>query len=270
MSIHPSAIIDPKTKLGKNISIGPFSVIGPEVEIGNDCQIWGHTTIEHTRLGVGCQVFPQVSLGLPPQHLKYQGEKTSLVVGDRTVFREGVTAHRGTPLDHSVTSIGSDCYFMALSHVAHDCQIGNKVILANGAQIAGHVKVADSVFISTTVGIHQFVRIGTGAMISGGAMVPLDVAPFCTAQGDRATVQGLNIVGMRRMGLDRHSIRNIKAGYKTVFMSGFTLAEAIAQPELLIEDKFVKLFRDFFLEPKRGFLRPNRLSSVVESEEIIT
>ena len=265
MSIHPQAIIDSKAKIGKNVTIGPFAVIGPEVEIGDDCHIWPHTQIEYTHLGQGCQVFPQTSLGLAPQHLKYNGEKTLLEIGERTVFREGVTVHRGTMLDKGVTRIGNDCYFMALSHIAHDCQVGNKVIMANGAQLAGHVHLGDNSFISALVGIHQFVRIGKGVMISGGSMVPLDVAPYCVAQGDRAEIKGLNLVGMKRLGMDRTSIQSVKAAYKKIFMNGLILSEAIMQPELLVDNIYVKNFRDFFLEPKRGYLRPVK-SSATQSE----
>lgn len=269
MSIHPTAIVDSSARIGKNVSIGPYTVIGPDVEIGDGCKIWNNVTIEYTTLGEKCEVYPNVTLGLAPQHLKYAGEKTRLVVGARTVFRESVTAHRGTPLDKSITTIGNDCYFMALSHIAHDCRLGNSVIMANGAQLAGHVAVGDNVFVSTTVGIHQFVRIGKGAMISGGAMVPLDVAPFCVAQGDRAEVKGLNIVGMRRMGIDRASLKLVKDAYKTVFHRGFSLADALEQPELKNPDANVKLFRDFFLEPKRGFLRPAALSKENAEEELV-
>lgn len=269
MSIHPTAIVDSGTRIGKNVSIGPFAVIGADVEIGDGCQIWPHTTLEHTTLGKECQVFPQASLGLAPQHLKYKGEKTRLIVGDRTIFRESVTAHRGTALDQSKTIIGNDCYFMALAHIAHDCRVGSNIIMANGAQLAGHVQVADNCFISTTVGIHQFVRIGKGAMISGGAMVPLDVAPFCVAQGDRANIKGLNIVGMRRMGIDRDSMKLVKEAFKIIFMSSFTLAEALQQSALLDDNQHVKIFRDFFLEPKRGFLRPKGKENR-ELEELVS
>ncbi len=268
MSIHSTAIVDAKAKIGKNVSIGPYAVIGPEVEIGDDCKIWPHVTIEYTHLGKNCEVFPQTSLGLAPQHMKYKGEPTRLEVGDRVVFREGVTAHRGTPLDKNMTRIGNDCYFMALSHIAHDCVVGNNVIMANAAQIAGHVHVGDNAFISATVGIHQFVRLGTGVIISGGAMVPLDVAPFCMAQGDRAEIKGLNLVGMRRMGMDRDSIKAIKAAFKKVFFNGLPLAEAIGQPEMLVNNPFVKTFHDFFLEPKRGYLRPGKLAILADTEEV--
>ena len=270
MSIHPQAIVDSTAKIGKNVTIGPFAVVGADVEIGDGCTLWPHTVVEHTRLGAGCQVFPQASVGLPPQHLKYKGEKTHVEVGERTVFREGVTVHRGTALDKSVTTIGNDCYFMALSHVAHDCRIGNSVIMANAAQLAGHVHVDDNTFISSTVGVHQFVRIGRGAMISGGAMVSLDLAPFCLAQGDRAEVRGLNLVGMKRLGMDRESIRLVKAAFKTVFFSGLRLEDALKEPALHEKNSYVAAFNEFFHDPKRGYMRPGARAAVAEAEESLS
>lgn len=268
MPIHATAIIDPSAKIGADVTIGAYAIVGPECEIGNGSTIWPHAVMEYTRLGKECQVFPQASLGLAPQHLKYKGEKTRLEVGARTVFREGVTAHRGTPLDKSVTVIGDDCYFMALSHIAHDCRIGSNVIMANAAQLAGHVHVGDNAFVSTTVGVHQFVRIGTGAILSGGAMVPTDVAPFCVAQGDRAQIKGLNIVGMRRLGMDRATMQLVKSAFKKMFLNKLPLAEALSQPELTVDNKYVKIFRDFFLDPKRGYMRPGRQGVSEEAESV--
>ena len=256
MTIHPSAVIDPGATIGAGVEIGPFAVIGPETVIGDRCRIFPHTMIAYTRLGNDCVVYPQASLGLEAQHLGYKGEPARVVVGDRCVFREGVTVHRGTAFDKSETVIGNDGFFMALSHIAHDCRIGDNVIMANGAQLAGHVEIGDRCFISTTVGIHQFVRIGAGSLVSGGAMVPQDVAPFCIAQGDRATLRGLNIIGMRRAGLSRESIKNVKAAYQVVFRSGRLLADALADPALHVDDAAVAVFRQFLSVPKRGFVRP--------------
>jgi UDP-N-acetylglucosamine acyltransferase len=267
MSIHSTAIIDASAKIGKNVSVGPYSVIGPETTIGDNCRIASHAVIEYTELGPDCIVFPFVSLGLEPQHMGYKGEKTKLVIGPRCQFRESVTVHRGTMFDAGVTTIGSDGYFMALSHIAHDCRIGNRVIMANGAQLAGHVKIGNNAFISTTVGIHQFTRIGDGAMISGGAMVPLDVAPFCIAQGDRASIRGLNIVGMRRAGLKKENIRAVKSAYETVFLSQLTLDEALEKMKALTDDPYAAIFHAFFLEKKRGFLRPSLQTT---QEETVT
>lgn len=257
MAIHPTAVVDPSARIGSDVEIGPFTVIGPSVTIGDGCRILGQSTIAHTDLGPKCVVYPQAALGLDPQHLQYKGEPTTLIVGEGTVFREGVTAHRGTALDKSVTRIGSGCLFMALSHIAHDCVVGNRVILANAAQLAGHVEVGDGCFISATAGIHQHVRIGAGALVSGGAMVPLDVAPYCLAQGDRAFLRGLNVIGMRRGSFSRESIRKVKSAYKTVFLSGLALSEALAHANLHDSDPAVETFRSFLSMPKRGFIRPD-------------
>lgn len=270
MSIHPSAIIDPTAHIGADVQIDAYAVIGPQVTIGDGTHIFSHTYIEHTTLGKECQVYPQVSLGLAPQHLMYKGEPTKLTVGDRVTFRESVTAHRGMPNAGGETTIGHECYFMALSHIAHDCHVGNKVIFANSAQIAGHVEVGDNVFISTMVGIHQFVRIGRGAMIAGGSMVPMDVAPFCIAQGDRSTLFGLNIVGMRRSGMSRETIKQLKTAYKAVFLSGLSLNDALEDPALNVNDNAVKEFKQFLSQPKRGFVRPAALSGAdIDAEESV-
>jgi UDP-N-acetylglucosamine acyltransferase len=267
VSIHSTAIVDPRAHIGANVSIDAYAVVGPGVTVGDNCHLYSHTYIEYTTLGESCQVFPQVSLGMAPQHLLYKGEPTRLRVGNRVTFREGVTAHRGMPTHGGETQIGDDCFIMALSHIAHDCHVGNNVIFANGAQLAGHVEVGDNAFISTTVGIHQFVRIGRGAMISGGAMVPLDVAPYCIAQGDRAELRGLNVVGMRRSGMDRNTIRLIKQAYKTVFISKLSLSEALVEPELNVDNPAVNEFRTFLSQPKRGFLRPAPLAIPVADDE---
>lgn len=270
MSIHPSAIVDSKTKIGRDVKIGPYVVIGPDVELGDGTEILSHAVLEHATLGRNCKVYPQVSIGLPPQHLGYKNEPTRVVIGDNCTFRESVTVHRGTAFDHSVTRVGNNGYFMALSHIAHDCIIGNNVIMANAAQLAGHVKVGDNSFISASVGVHQFARIGKGAILSGGAMVSQDVAPFCIAQGDRAQLRGLNVVGMRRMGMDRPSMKLIKEAYKAIFLSGLRLEEAIKHPALLEQNDHVRQFREFFLEPKRGYVRPAKSSTegAVEAEVV--
>lgn len=266
VSIHSTAVVDPGAELGAGVVIEPYAIIGPHVKIGDNTLIRSHAVLEYAELGKDCVVYPHACLGLAPQHLKYKGERTKLVVGDRVTFRESVTVHRGTALDKSITTIGNDCYFMALSHIAHDCQIGSNVIFANAAQLAGHVQVGDYAFISSTAGIHQFVRIGSVAMISGGAMVPMDVAPFCIAQGDRAVLRGINLVGLRRMGADRESIRLIRDAFKNMFVYGYSLELALQQPALNVDNKFVKMFRQFFMEPKRGFVRPPAKGDQVEEE----
>ena len=268
--IRSTAIIHPSAKIGSGVTIDAYAIIGPDVILGDKCHIQSHAILEYTDLGAESIVFPHASIGLPPQHLKYKGEPTRVKTGERCTFRESVTVHRGTALDQSLTSIGNDCYFMALSHVAHDCRIGNNVIMANGAQLAGHIHIEDFCFISSTVGIHQFVRIGTSAFISGGAMVPLDVAPFCIAQGDRARIRGLNLVGLRRRGVKRDSIKAIKEAYRTVFQSGLSLKDALASPAMNVSDEHVALFRQFFSASKRGFLRPDAAWKEQQAEEVLS
>jgi len=256
MSLHPTAIIHPSAKLGPDVEIGPYVVIGPGVTLGARSRILSHAVIEYTTMGEECVVYPQVTIGLAPQHMGYKNEPTSVVVGNRCTFREGVTVHRGTPLDRGVTILGDSCYLMAYSHVAHDCVLGNSVIMANESLLAGHVKVGDRSFISALTGIHQFGRIGNIAMISGGAMVSSDVIPFAIAQGDRAKIVGINVVGLRRAGVPRESVKLIKEAYRTLFFSKLTIAEALKTPALTIEDPNIKMIREFISESKLGFARP--------------
>lgn len=268
MNIHPTAVVHPTASIGKDVEIGPYAIIGPDAVIGDRCVIGSHSVIEFTELGADCTVFPHACLGMAPQHLLYKGEKTKLVVGARSVFRESVTAHRGTVLDKGVTTIGNDCYFMALSHVAHDCRIGHNVILANAVQLAGHVEVGDHSFVSGTACVHQHVRLGAGCMVSGGAMVVLDIAPYCNAQGDRASLRGINVVGLKRRKVGRDSIRKIKDAYVKVFQSGLGLRDALATPELSDGDVHVQQFRNFLLGSKRGITRPAADAISNNGEEI--
>lgn len=268
MSIHPSAIVDPGAEIGAGVSIGPYAVLGPGVRLGDGCRIHAHAVLEHATLGPNCEVYPHASIGLPAQHLRYKGEPSSVIAGSGTIFREGVTVHRGTAFDQSVTRIGDNCYFMALSHVAHDCKVGNNVTMANGSLLAGHVEVGDSTFISGLAAVHQFCRIGTGAMVAGGAMAVQDVAPFCVAQGDRAVIRGINLVGMRRLKYDREAIRDLKEAYRTVFLSNLLLGEALASPELNAPSAAVRAFRAFLSAPKRGFARTAAGAASESAEEV--
>ncbi|MBV9080948.1 MAG: acyl-ACP--UDP-N-acetylglucosamine O-acyltransferase [Elusimicrobia bacterium] len=267
MSVHATAIVDASAQIGKNVSIGAHTVIGPGVKIGDGCKIWPNVVIEYTSLGSNCEVFPNVCLGLTPQHLRYKGEPTRLEIGANGVFREGVTIHRGTPFDESVTRIGDNAYFMCYSHVGHDCRVGSNVTMANGVLLAGHVQVGDNVFISGVAAVHQFARVGKGAIISGGAMATNDVPPFCIAQGDRAVLRGLNVIGMRRLGMDKTAIRQVKDAYKAVFLSGARLEAALQSPELTVDAPAVKIFREFLASSKRGFTRPAAGASASEAEE---
>jgi len=270
MTIHKTAIIDPSAQIGNDVTIDAYAVIGPGVHLGDRCHIRSHAVLEYAELGKECVVFPFASIGLPPQHTGYKGEPTIVTIGERCIFREGVTVHRGTLFDKGATIIGNDGFFMSCSHVAHDCVIGNNVTLANCVLLAGHVNIGNRVFISGLAAVHQFGRIGDFAMISGGTMAVLDVAPFCIAQGDRAVLRGLNLVGMKRGGVDRTSIKLVKEGYKKVFLSNLSLNEALGDPLFNSDNPHLKVFKDFLATPKRGFTRPSEVIPDIDQDDEVS
>ncbi len=227
--IHPTAIVHPEAHLHPSVQIGPYAIIGPKVKIGPDTVVGPHAVIEgDTTIGARNRIFQFASVGAVPQDLKYAGEDTRLVIGDENQIREFATLHIGTAGGGGVTRVGNKNLFMAYSHVAHDCVIGNGCILANSANLAGHVELGDHVILGGLSAIHQFTRIGKHAFISGGAMVTMDVPPYCTAQGDRAELVGLNTVGLTRHGFTEEQIRRIKEAYKVLFRSKLGLNEALA------------------------------------------
>jgi UDP-N-acetylglucosamine acyltransferase len=218
MTIHPTAIIDPGARLGSGVSIGPYSVVGAGVEIGDDTVLHSHVVVTgHTRLGRRVKVFPFASIGHAPQDLKYRGEDSRLEVGDDTVIREHVTMNPGTAGGAMLTSVGARCLFMVGAHVAHDCVIGDNVILVNNATLAGHVRIADNVILGGLSAVHQWVRIGEGAFVGGMTGVENDVIPFGTVIGNRASLGGLNLVGLRRAGHPREAIHALRNAYKLLF-----------------------------------------------------
>ena len=228
--VHPTAIIHPEAKLHPTVEVGPYAVIGGKVKIGEGTRVGPHAVIEgDTTIGARNRIFQFASVGAAPQDLKYAGEETKLVIGDDNTVREFATLHIGTAGGGGVTKIGNKNLLMAYSHVAHDCQVGNGCILANSANLAGHVEIADHVIITGLAAIHQFTRIGKHAFIAGGSMVVMDVPPYCTAQGDRAELAGLNVVGLQRHGFTEDQIRRIKDAYKILFRSKMGLNEAVSQ-----------------------------------------
>jgi UDP-N-acetylglucosamine acyltransferase len=230
--IHPTAIVASGARVGAGTTIGPYCVVGSEVEIGPDCEIGPHVVLDGlTRLGAGNRVFPFASIGAPPQDLKYAGERTRVEVGDRNVLREGVTVHRGTVGGGGLTKIGSDGLYMAYSHVAHDCLIGDYVVMANGSMLAGHVTIEDYAIVGGLVAIHQHARIGESAMLGGGAMVVMDVVPFCIAVGDRARLAGPNVVGLKRRGFEEAAVKRVRQAYRVLFQSKLRLVEAARRLE---------------------------------------
>jgi len=255
--IHPTAIIAAGAHLHPSVVVGPFAVIGPEVRIGAGSTVGPHAVLEgRTSLGERNRVFQFASVGAIPQDLKYAGEPTALQIGDGNQIREFSTLHIGTAGGGGVTRIGNQNLFMAYSHVAHDSQVGNRCVFANGATLAGHVEIGDFVTLGGLSAVHQYTRIGHHAFIAGGAMVVMDVPPFCMAQGDRAELAGLNVVGMQRQGFTEEQLVRIKEAYRILFRSKLPLEEAVAR--LRVEfggQSEVDRLLDFVTSSKRGLTR---------------
>ena len=263
--IHPTAIIDPSAKIDPTTVIGPYTIIGPNVTMGKNNRIGPFCMIENTVMGDDNEVISHASIGVKPQDLSYNGVQSMVIMGSRNKIRECVTIHRSTSVENP-TRIGDDCLLMANSHVAHDCRLGNHIILANSTGIAGHVRLDDRVITSGMVGVHQFVRVGKLAMLSGGAMVPLDIPPFCTAQGERARLVGLNVVGMRRAGMKRDEIMAVKRAFKTLFRSKLMLKDAIAQLEADHPIPAVQEMLEFCKNTKRGITSAKRKVNQADDE----
>lgn len=255
--IHPTALIDPRSELAADVVVGPYAVVGPDVKIGESCRIGAHAVLEGpTRMGSHNAVHAFASVGAAPQDLKYAGEPTVLEIGDYNVIREFATLNRGTAGGGAITRIGSRNTFMAYAHVAHDCVIGDDVVMANAATLGGHVTIENHAIVGGLVAIHQHVRIGESVILGGGAMVVLDVPPYCMAAGDRAKLHGLNSVGLRRRGFDPGRIEALRAAYRVLFSSGLRLAEALAR----LRSEFaasaeVQHLADFCSASKRGICR---------------
>lgn len=216
--IHPTAIVSPLAKLGKNVRVGPYCIIGPHVELGDDCVLHSHVVIDGTsRIGRANEFFPFAIVGGKTQDLKYLGEPTYLEVGDHNVFRENCTVHRSTTADPP-TRIGSHNLFLSYAHIAHDCQLGDHIILSNNATLGGHVTVGDYAIVSGLSAIHQFCAIGCHSIIGGCAKVPQDVPPYMIVDGNPGATRGLNLVGLQRRGFSEDSIRDLKSAYKKLFL----------------------------------------------------
>jgi len=255
--IHPTAIVHPGARIAENVEIGPYAVIGEHVSIGAGSWVGPHAVVEGwTEIGEQNKIYQFASVGADPQDLKFHGEQSTLKIGDRNKIREFVTIHRGTEDGGGETVIGSNCLFMAYSHVAHDCRVGNGVILANAATLAGHVLVDDFAILGGLSAVHQFTHVGAHVMISGGSMVAQDIVPYCIAQGDRAQVVGLNLVGLKRRGFSAEALKGIKQAYKLVFRSKLRQEEALQR----IADEIpglpeVEHFTAFIRNSERGIAR---------------
>jgi UDP-N-acetylglucosamine acyltransferase len=231
--IHPTAIVDPSARIGAGVAIGAYSIVGADVEIGDGTSVGPHVVIEgRTRIGRDNRIFQFASLGAAPQDKKFAGEASELVIGDRNHIREFVTMHRGTAGGGGVTRVGDDNWFLAYSHVAHDCRVGNHCVFSNNATIAGHVEVGDHVIASGFVGVHQFCRIGAHAFIGMGVLLSGDVPPFLMVAADADTQgrpRGINSEGLKRRGFDAERIAAIKRAYRTIYVGGTPLSEARAR-----------------------------------------
>ncbi len=225
--IHPTAIIEEGAELD-DVYVGPFCHVGAGVKLGRGCRLESHAVVAgNTTLGEGCRVFPFACLGHRPQDLKYRGEESDLIIGCNNQIREHVTMHPGTAHGGGTTRVGDNGLFMAGVHVAHDCQVGNGVIMANNATLAGHVELQDFAFLGGLSAVHQFVRIGTQAMIGGLAGVEADVIPYGMVLGNRAYLNGLNIIGMKRRGVERDEIQHVRNAYRTLFATDGTFADRL-------------------------------------------
>ena len=250
--IHKTALVDSKAKVSNSVNVGPYSVIGPNVEIGEDVTIHSHVNISgNTKIGNGNKIYPFASIGNDPQDLKYNGEQTKLVIGNNNKIREYVTIHPGTVGGGGITTVGNNCLFMIASHVAHDCNVGNNVIIANNVPLGGHVKIEDNVVIGGNSAVQQFTRIGKMAMIGGMTGVLHDVIPYGLSTGNRNSLQGLNLIGLRRAKFENKDILGLSEAYKEIFATK-NINENISKLNgLFKENPLVKNVIDFITKDKK-------------------
>jgi len=226
--IHPTAVIGKNTTIGRDVSIGPYCIVGDDVCLDDEVVLKSHVVVDgFTEIGTKTEIYPFASIGLPPQDMKYQGEASRLVIGERTIIREYVTMNPGTEGGGLLTEVGNDCLIMIGAHVAHDCRIGDFVILVNNATLGGHVVIGDYAIIGGLAAIHQFVRIGPHAMVGGMSGVENDVIPYGSTIGDRARLSGLNVVGLRRRKFSKEGVHQLRAAYRMLFAEEGTLNERI-------------------------------------------
>jgi UDP-N-acetylglucosamine acyltransferase len=255
--IHPLALVDPKADLDSDVEVGPFAIIGPDVKVGAGTVIGPHAILKGpTEIGQRNKIYQFASVGEDCQDKKYRGEPTRLVIGDDNVIREGVTLHRGTTQDRGITQIGSGNLLMCYVHVAHDCVVGDGVIMANNTAVAGHVHIANGVILGGGTLVHQFCRIGAYAMTAAGTVVLQDIPAFVTCSGNRAEAHGMNVEGMRRRGVDSDAINRLREAYKTVYRRGLTLDQAIAEiDQNKAECPEVRTFLESLKASQRGIVR---------------
>lgn len=257
MKIHPTAIIAPDATLAEGVEVGPYSIIGPDVHIGENTHLGPHVVIEsQTDIGEDNRIAQFASIGGPPQDLKYRGEPTRVVIGNRNTIKEYVTINRSTIHDIGVTVLGDDNLLMAYCHVAHNCKLANHVIMSNGVNLGGHIHVEDYAIIGGMTGVHQFTRIGAHCIVGGASAVNKDIPPFVTASGNFTKLYGLNMIGLKRRGFSEETIGALKEAYRIIFRSKLLLATAIGKVEAEVADlPEVRQFLDFIRKSERGICR---------------
>ncbi|WP_298728355.1 acyl-ACP--UDP-N-acetylglucosamine O-acyltransferase [uncultured Ferrovibrio sp.] len=257
--IHPTAVVEDGAKIGAGVRIGPYCHVGPQVELGDGVELLSHAVVAGiTTVGEGTRIFPFASIGHQPQDLKFKGEPSRLVIGKNNTIREGVTMNPGTEGGGMLTRVGDNCLFMAGAHVAHDCLLGNNVIMANNATLAGHIEVGDFAFVGGLAAVHQFCRIGPHAMIGGMSGVEQDVIPYGMVIGNRAHLTGLNLVGLKRRGFEREDITSLRAAYDQLFSGGGTFVQRLDEvarkfAQVALVQEVITFIRN---ASKRGICQP--------------
>ncbi|MDR1334163.1 MAG: acyl-ACP--UDP-N-acetylglucosamine O-acyltransferase [Holosporaceae bacterium] len=259
--IHPTALVSPSAKIGKNVKIGSYSIIGDNVELSDAVEIMSHVCIDgHTSVGEGTRIFPFAAIGYAPQDLKFKGEESSLIIGKNNVIREYVTMHPGTTGGLMKTVVGDRNLFMVGVHIAHDCVVGSDIVMGNNVTLGGHVKIEDNVIVGGLAAIHQWVRIGRGAIIGGMSGVERDVIPYGAVKGERAHLYDINIIGLRRSGVDRRDIIMLKQAYDMIFSKGGTITQSLKDVEESIRGvRLVDHVVDFMkMDTNRSFCLPKK------------
>jgi UDP-N-acetylglucosamine acyltransferase len=255
--IHSTAIVSSKAEIDENVEIGAYTVIGDNVTIGSGTVVGPHVVIDpFVSIGRNCRIFQYAALGAIPQDLKFGGETSYVKIGSGCIIREFVTIHRGTKLGAGVTEVGEECLLMNYVHIAHDCKIGRRVVMANNATLAGHITIGSHTTIGGLSAIHQFVKVGDYAFIGGMTGIPKDIPPYVIASGERARLHGLNLVGLKRFGFSQKTIGELKKAYRIIFRVGLTLTQAVERVRAEVDQlpEVVK-FIDFIKASERGITR---------------
>lgn len=272
VTIHPSAVVAPGAKLGVGVSIGPFCAIGADAVIEDGARLISHVVVDgHTTIGAGAVLFPFVTIGLPPQDLKYKNEPTTCDIGAGTQIREHCSVHRGTATGLGATRVGANCMLMAVVHVAHDCQLGDNVVVANNVVMGGHVQIGDFAVIGGSAALHQFVRIGRAAMVGGVSGVEGDVIPFGSVIGNRARLAGLNVIGLKRRGFEKAQVQRLRAAFRVLYGPNGVFATRLAEMRALYgTDPLVAEILAFIDAPShRGLIRAE-IAMTTESAAVTT